>query len=42
MTDLAAALSAATGTTIVYRDVTPEELVATLEGVGLDPERPAS
>ncbi|KQP56590.1 SDR family oxidoreductase [Agreia sp. Leaf283] len=36
MTDLAAALSTATGTTIVYRDVTPDELVATLEGVGLD------
>jgi NAD(P)H dehydrogenase (quinone) len=36
MTDLAAALSEATGTTIVYRDVTPDELTAILEGVGLD------
>jgi NAD(P)H dehydrogenase (quinone) len=36
MSDVAAALSAATGTTIVYRDVTPDELTAILEGVGLD------
>jgi NAD(P)H dehydrogenase (quinone) len=36
MTDLAAALSEATGTTIVYRDVTPDELTSILEGVGLD------
>jgi NAD(P)H dehydrogenase (quinone) len=36
MTELAAALSSATGTTIVYRDVTPEENIAILEGVGLD------
>jgi NAD(P)H dehydrogenase (quinone) len=36
MTELAAALSAATGTRIVYRDVTPEENTAILEGVGLD------
>jgi NAD(P)H dehydrogenase (quinone) len=36
MTDLAAALSEATGTTIVYRDVTPDENTAILESVGLD------
>jgi NAD(P)H dehydrogenase (quinone) len=36
MTELAAALSSATGTTIVYRDVTPEENIAILTGVGLD------
>ena len=36
MTELAAALSSATGTTIVYRNVTPEELTSILEGVGLD------
>ncbi|KJC63997.1 SDR family oxidoreductase [Agreia bicolorata] len=36
MSDLAAALSSATGTTIVYRDVTPEENTAILESVGLD------
>jgi NAD(P)H dehydrogenase (quinone) len=36
MTDLAATLSDVTGTTIVYRDVTPDELTSTLEGAGLD------
>jgi NAD(P)H dehydrogenase (quinone) len=36
MTELAAALTSATGTSIVYRDVTPEENIAILEGVGLD------
>ena len=36
MSDVAAALSQATGTTIVYRDVTPDELAAGLQAVGLD------
>jgi NAD(P)H dehydrogenase (quinone) len=36
MNDVAAAISAATGATIVYRDVTPEELTAILEGARLD------
>lgn len=36
MVDVAAALSKATGTTIVYRDVTPDELAAGLQAVGLD------
>jgi NAD(P)H dehydrogenase (quinone) len=36
MTDLAAVLSSATGTSIAYRDVTPEENIAILESVGLD------
>ena len=36
MNDVAAAISSATGTTIVYRNVTPEELTSILEGVGLD------
>ena len=36
MTEFAAALSAATGTSIAYRDVTPEEHTAILESVGLD------
>jgi NAD(P)H dehydrogenase (quinone) len=36
MNDMAAAISSATGTTIVYRDVTPEEFTSILEGAGLD------
>ncbi|CAD5991595.1 SDR family oxidoreductase [Agreia sp. COWG] len=36
MSDVAAALSQATGTNIVYRDVTPDELAAGLQAVGLD------
>ncbi|WP_374947314.1 SDR family oxidoreductase [Agreia sp.] len=36
MTDLASALTVATGTTIEYRDVSPEENQAILEGAGLD------
>ena len=36
MTDLAAALSSALGTTIVYRDMAPDEYTAMLESVGLD------
>ena len=36
MTEFAAVLSSATGATIVYRDVTPEEHTAILESVGLD------
>lgn len=36
MTDLAAAVSAATGTTVVHHDVSAEELIAVLRGGGLD------